>query len=307
MQSLPPLECLRFFDAAARHQNFVRAAEELGITASAVAYRIRTLEGHLGQQLFDRYPRGVRLNPRGRAYLGDVQRLLAEFREVTGRYRNHPQKRRLALVAVEPVAERWLMPKLAGFSSSWPEIVLELEIDHQGIDPNRHDFDIWITYEDETRAPSAETARRETLFEEWLFPVCAPALLQARGLPRTSLELHSWPLLHHLARPSDWTRWFAGQGDPPPDLSQASSFRLYSMLVQAAVEGMGVAIGRPAVMVRELNDGSLVPVFSRQNQTRTTCCLITTPAGRRKQEVQVFREWLLDVAANERPVPALSG
>ena len=299
MPSLPPLECLHFFDAAARHQNFVRAAEELGITPGAVAYRIRTLEEHLGQPLFDRYPRGVKLNPRGRACFGEVQRLLAEFREVMGRYRGHPQMRHLTVVAVEPVAERWLMPKLAGFTSSWPDIVLALEIDHQGIDPSRHDFDIWIAYEDGVGAPSPHAARRETLFEESLLPVCAPALLGIRGRPRRSLELRSWPLLHHLARPSDWMRWFARQGDPPPDLSHASGFRRYSMLVQAAVEGMGVAMGRPAVIGRELDEGSLVPVFGRQNETRTACCLITTPAGRRRREVQVFREWLLRVAASE--------
>ena len=306
MPPLPPLECLRYFDAAARHQNFVRAAEELGITAAAVGYRVRTLEEHFGHQLFDRHSRGVRLNPRGRACLGEVQRLLAEFREVIGRYRDGPRMRRLTVVAVESVAERWLMPKLAGFHAAWPDIVLELEVDHRGIDPNRHDFDIWITYEDQGQTPSAEVARRETLFEETMFPVCSPALLEGRGRPAVSLELHSWPLLHHLARPADWTRWFASQGDPPPDLSHASGFRLHNMLIQAAVDGMGVVLGRPSVIARELGEGTLVPLFPRQNGTRTSCCLITTTAATRRQEVQLFRDWLLQMAANERLVPALS-
>ena len=109
----------------------------------------------------------------------------------------------------------------------------------------------------------------ETLYEETRFPACSPALLEIRGRPRYSLELRYWPLLHHLARPGDWTRWFASQGDPPPDLSSASGFRLYSMLVQAAVEGMGVAIGHPAVIARELSQGTLVPLFDRHNEVRT--------------------------------------
>ena len=306
VRSLPPLECLRFFDAAARHQNFVRASEELGITAAAVAYRVKTFEEYLGHPLFDRHPRGVRLNPRGRAFLGEVQRLLAQVREVMGRYGDRPRMRRLRVVAVESVAERWLMPKLAGFRASWPELSLELETDVHGVDPNRHDFDIWITYEDEGRAPSAETTRRETLFEETLFPVCSPSLLEIHGRPRSSLELHSWPLLHHLARPSDWTRWFACQGDPQPDLSRASGFRLHSMLVQGAVEGMGVAVGRPAVIARELGEGTLVPLLHDQNEMRTRCLLITTAAARRKREVQGFREWVLQMAASERLVPTVS-
>ena len=146
---------------------------------------------------------------------------------------------------------------------------IELEIDHCGVDPNRHHFDIWITYWDEGRSPSEETTRWETLYEETRFPACSPALLEIRGRPRYSLELRYWPLLHHLARPGDWTRWFASQGDPPPDLSSASGFRLYSMLVQAAVEGMGVAIGHPAVIARELSQGTLVPLFDRHNEVRT--------------------------------------
>ncbi len=83
MPDLPPLECLRFFDAAARHENFVRAAEELGVTPAAVAHRVRMLEGHLQAPLFDRYPRGVGLNSRGRRYHIDVQRILEDIRRST--------------------------------------------------------------------------------------------------------------------------------------------------------------------------------------------------------------------------------
>ena len=84
MSELPPLECLRYFDAAARHENFVRAAEELGVTPAAVAHRIRMLEGHLGARLFNRYPRGVGLNRLGRKYHVDIQRILDDIRRSTG-------------------------------------------------------------------------------------------------------------------------------------------------------------------------------------------------------------------------------
>lgn len=304
MPPQPPLECLRFFDAAARHQNFVRAAEELGVTAAAVAYRVKALEDHFGHLLFDRHASGVTLNPRGRACLGEVQRLLADFREVIERHRGLPRTRRLTVVAIESIAERWLMPKLADFNASWPDIAIELETDLLRVDPNRHDYDVWITYAGEAEAPSAETTRWETLFEEMLFPVCSPALLDARGRPRSSRELHSWPLLYHLGLPSDWSRWMASRGDPPPDLSHASGFRLCSLLIRAAREGMGVAIGRPMLIARELREGTLVPLFDSHSLARTSCCLITTATARRKPEVQAFRKWVLQMAATERLTPA---
>ena len=91
MQALPPLDCLRFFDAAARHENFVRAAEELQVTLAAVAHRIRMLEGHLRAPLFDRRTRGVRLNRRGRAYHEEIRRILADLDAAT---RHHGDRRR---------------------------------------------------------------------------------------------------------------------------------------------------------------------------------------------------------------------
>ena len=293
MSPLPPLECLRFFDAAARHQSFARAGAELQVTAAAVAYRVKVLETHLGLTLFDRNGRGVTLNACGKACLGDVQRILSDIREVVDRYRVGAHKQHLRLVVVESIADRWLMPKIAEFNAIRPDIAFELETDHLGVDPNRQDFDIWITYDGGTRAPSAEVALRETLFEDTLLPVCSPALLESRGRPCNLVDLYSWPLLYHLGFPSDWTDWFASQGAPPPDLSHASGFRLCSMLLQATLKGMGAAIGRPTTIVPELEQGTLVPLFDRDSTLRTRCCLMTTAAARRKPEVQAFREWIL--------------
>ena len=144
MPPLPPLECLRFFEAAARRESFAKAAEELHVSSSAVAYRVKVLEGHLGGTLFERGHRGVRLNGRGKAYLKDVQRILAEIQAVTERRRADSGTQRPKLVSVEAVAEKWLMPRLADFQLSHPGVVIELETNHRGVDPARRDFDIWI-------------------------------------------------------------------------------------------------------------------------------------------------------------------
>ena len=293
----PPLECLRFFEAAARRGSFVQAARELDVTAAAVAYRVKTLEDHIGHALFERGRRGVTLNPRGKAYLTDVQRILTEVAESMDRCRNRAQVRRLSIVAVESIAERWLTPRLPGFRSSHPDIVIELEIDHLRVDPQRNDFDLWIVWASGTNALNA---RHETLFTDTMLPVCSPTLLETLGRPRDILDLHSWPLLYHLGWPSDWSYWFATHGAPSPDLSRASGFRLCSMLVRAAIEGMGAVVGRRTAVVDELRQGTLVPLFDDLNEADTSLWLISNPAAQRKPEVQAFRKWILRQAANER-------
>ena len=292
----PPLDSLRFFEAAARRQSFVRAASELGVSAGAVAHRIRTLEKHLDVELFDRRQRSVRLNPRGQTYLKEVQRILADVHGVSQRHRREPE--RVRVVSVEAVAEKWLVPRLANFTAAHPDIAIELETNHRGIDPDRRDFDVWLAYTGETAAPRPVTRREdtvleETLYEEELLPVCSPALLAARGRPGCPADLHGWPLLYDLGWDADWAYWFARQGESAPDLSRASGFRLYSMLVSAAVNGVGAAIGRPMLIARELERGALVPMFDRQSEAPERCCLLTTAAARQRPEVQALREWIL--------------
>ena len=218
----------------------------------------------------------------------------------------------MRIVSVEAVAEKWLLPRLASFRAAWPGIAIEIETDHRSVDPSRRDFDAWLAYSGETSAPRPLTRREETLLEETLYeeallPVCSPALLAARGRrPRSPAELRHWPLLYDLGWDADWSYWFARQGQPTPDLSRASGFRLYSMLVQAAASGLGAAIGRPMLIAKELENRTLVPLFDRQEEAPERCCLITTAASRQRPELRAFREWILREASTAQP-PAAPG
>ena len=195
--SCPPLESLRFFEAAARHQSFARGrGPNSASTAPAVADRIRKLENHLDAELFDRRQRSVRLNRRGQAYLKEVQRILADVHGVSQLHRRQPS--RVRIVSVEAVAEKWLLPRLASFKADHPNIAIELETNHRGVDPTQRDFDAWLAYTGETAAPRPlprreDTLLEETLYEEDLLPVCSPTLLAARGRPRSPADLHGWP------------------------------------------------------------------------------------------------------------------
>ncbi len=302
MPVLPPLDCLRFFEIAARHESFARAAVELGVTPAAVAHRIRMLENHLGDTLFERQRSSVRLNSRGKAYLSDVRRILADIRNATERHRSRAGSRRLRVVSVECIAERWLLPRLVGFKASHPDISIELETSHRSAD--QRGFDLRFTCVVSSTAPRehphTDATVEDTLFEESLTPVCSPALIQARGKPRRPADLLDWPLLCHLGWDADWPYWFARQSTREPDLSRASGFRLYSMVIQAAIEGLGAAVGRPTAIAGEIDRGDLVPLFDRNAGTGMRYCLLTAGDARHRDEVQAFRTWVLQEAAAGR-------
>ena len=293
---LPPLDNLRFFEAAARHGSFARAASELGVTPGAVAHRVRTLENSLETQLFERRQRGVLLSNRGRSYLREVQRILADIHRASEELRRQP--RRLRIISIEAVAEKWLIPRLGTLIEAHPDITVELDTGHHSVDADGRDFDAWIAYTGETAAPRPVTEQgdiliEETLYEENLIAVCSPALLAERGRPSSPADLHDWPLVYALGWENDWAYWSACQNQRAPDLSQASAFRLYSMVVDAALSGLGVAIGRSALIEGELEQGELVPVLDHQTRAPRRCCLMIKAAARQEPQIQAFRRWIL--------------
>ena len=145
----------------------------------SVSYRIKSLERHLGTMLFSRLAHGVRLNPQGQAYLQVVQRIFADLIHETGRHRARRRTPLLKLVSIEVVAEKWLMPQPAEFKAAHPEITIEFDVDHDEVDLDRRDFDVWIAFADQV----PDTIHSERLLEETLFPVCSPRLIAARGRP----------------------------------------------------------------------------------------------------------------------------
>ena len=307
MDALPPLDCLRFFEAAARHQSFARAAQELGVTPAAVAHRVRMLEKHLGDTLFERERRGVVLNPCGQAFLADVQRILADIRDATDRHRGRVEQRSLRIVSLEGFAQEWLMPRLIGFRAAHPDIAVELETHYGSVDPGGRDFDCWITQIADHelqlhRFPG--TPVRDLMFEEPFLPYCSPALIEARGRPAAPADLLDWPLLYHLGWKADWPYWFARHGAGAPDLSRASGFRVYSMIVQAAIEGLGVTVASPSMFPGEIERGVLVPPLDGNAGIPMQWCLLTAGDARDRTEIRDFRSWVLQQAADGADIDA---
>ena len=286
-----PLEAVRFFEVAGRHQSFAKAARELGVTPGAVAHRVRTLERYLGVELFERHSHGLALSARGLAYLIEVQHTLGALDKSTERYRAGARAGVLKLVAVEAFAEMWLMPRLAAFRNAHPDIVIEFETslgDHHEIDPARREFDVWIAFV----GTVPRTMHSEVLFDETLVPVCSPALLAMRGRPEHPDDLHGWPLLYDLAWHDYWAHWFAGKAAGVPDMSRASGYRLYSMMIQAALEGMGVALGHSRLIAPYIERGAVVGLFEPPVAAPARYLLAIAPGAGEKPAARAFLEWV---------------
>ena len=287
----PPLEVFRFFDVAGQHQSFAKAAREFGVTPGAVAHRVRTLEQYLGVELFERQSHGLALSARGEAFLVEVQHILSNLDTATERFRAGTKGGVLKLVAVEAFAEMWLMPRLDTFRCAHPEIVIEFETslyDHHAVDPARRAFDVWIAFVGSV----PRTLQSEVLFQETLVPVCSPAFLASRGRPERPGELLGWPLLYDLAWDDYWAHWFASREAGTPDMSRASGYRLYSMMIQAALKGMGVALGHSLLIAPYLEDGTLVGLFEPQVAAPARYFLTVAPGSGEKPEVRAFVDWL---------------
>ena len=252
------------------------------------------MEEALGFTLFERHARGIRLSTRGQAYLVDVQRILSEVECITDRHRGSESAGGLRIVAAEVLAENWLMPKLAQFRSTYPEFDIRFETDHGAVDPDRRSFDVWVGFTAEVEGD----LHVETLFEETLVPVCSPGFLAERGQPETPADLLAVPLLYDLALKDYWSLWFASHGEPPPDLSLASGFRLYSTAIQAAVSGLGVALGRFRMMSAELEQETLVKLFDSPVKAPARYVLVTPPGSENRCDIQTFRSWVLEQAGS---------
>ena len=288
------LDAIRYFEVAGRHGSFAKAGRELGVTARAIAHRVRKLEEYLGAELFKRQPHGLALSARGKALLVDVQRTLSTLDKTTERFRVNAKDGTLKLVAVEAFAEMWLMRRLAAFRRAHPEIVIEFETDHYEVDPTRREFDVWIAF-----VPAVpRTVQSEVLFEETLVPVCSPAFLASWGQPKKPADLHGCPLLYDLAWDDYWAHWFACREAGAPDMSRASGYRLYSMMVQAAVEGMGVALGHSVLIAPCLERATLVTLFEPPIAAPARYFLAVAPGSGEKPEARAFLDWLRSEGRN---------
>jgi LysR family glycine cleavage system transcriptional activator len=256
LRRLPPLNALRAFHASARLQSFTRAADELGVTQTAVSRQIRSLEGYLGVPLFVRQHNGLQLTEIGAEYHRYVSAGFLHLLEGTDRMRGRTSKTVVRVSVLPNFAIRWLIPRLSGFQECNPKVVVNLVTLRQDIDFATGDFDVAIRY-----GHGSPRHCTDLLFGADLFPVCSPQVAEQL---RSVESLRDVPMLQVSGAPEDWPAWLSAAGAPDVELDSGPWFDSFAFALQAAIEGLGVAMARGAFVADDLRAGRrLVPDLSR--------------------------------------------
>jgi LysR family glycine cleavage system transcriptional activator len=290
---LPPLNALRAFEAAARSENFTRAAEELRVSQTAVSQQVKALEATLGIKLFARDSKRLVLTGMGHEYLAIVRDALDRIAVGTDRLLQRRPSSVLTISASPDFGAKWLVHRLSRFSAAHPHIELRVSSTTRQVDLVTEQVDFAIRHGDGGWS-GLEAVR---LFAEQLVPVCSPSLM-ARGKRITcAADLLRFPLLR-LDGWSTWSRWFEAAGVSAP-AARGPVLNQASMLIDAAVDGQGVALARTTLVAWDLLNGRLVVPVNVSLALENTYWAVYPKLAVAEPKVVNFRDWLLAEAADE--------
>jgi len=285
---LPPLKAIRCFESAAEHENFALAADELGVTKGAVSQQIKALETFLGQALFDRTGRGVRLSDAGRRYHSAVRNSLTIIERATDRVLGPANRQVLRLTALPAFASMWLVPRLSRFQDRHTGVDIQVSAEAEIVDFDRSDAHLGIRY----AAGDVGMLDARPLGRDRLLPVCTPAYARRHELTETA-HLGRCRLLHDTFWQDDWKRWCRATGTDIANLDAGQYFTLYSMAVDAARAGAGIAIGHALLVADDLSAERLVAPFPQSVAATEEYFLVIPERARNLAPVRSFADWLL--------------
>lgn len=285
-KDLPPLLALRAFEAVARHLSFIKAANELSVTQSALSHQVQKLEQHLGKPLFVRRTRAIDLTEDGQHYYDEIRPALHAIAAATRKQQAPCTTTVLRIGLLASFATLWLAPRLAGFISRYPQIQVELRPAIQLADVAGDEVDLAIRY-GKGDWPGVQAT---CLMREKISPVCSPAF--------KANQLNNGPLLMATShRPFEWTDW---SHHYQVDIEHNPRILLhdYNIVVEAAVAGQGIAMGRHHLIERRLKDGSLVEAFNWPPYQGQIGYWLIAPNGPTSAAVDCFSQWLQELCAN---------
>jgi LysR family glycine cleavage system transcriptional activator len=292
-RKIPPLNPLRAFEVAARHLSFTRAAEELFVTAAAVSHQIKTLEESLGVTLFVRQPKSLQLTEAGKAYLPGVQQAFKQLAEATHQLhlRGNPSTLR---VNVPPTfALKWLIPRMDRFMKAHPEIDLKVSTSNHSIDFSRDEFDLAVRYGRGVYAGM----KSELCLSVEVFPVCSPALMKGEHPLRVPDDLRFHTLLHDESTYADssnptWADWLRLAGVEGIDSTRGPSFWPSHLVINAAIDGLGVALAKKAWVEMDLAEGRLVRPFDISLPVEFGYYVVYPEERVDNLQIMTFVEWI---------------
>ncbi|CAN7255596.1 LysR substrate-binding domain-containing protein [Aminobacter aminovorans] len=287
-----PVRAIWVFHAAARAGSISRAAEELGVTPSAVTQQIQSLEVQLGVSLLTKLGRRVVLTEAGELYYAKITDEIERIEEATGTIRGYRSVTTLTVRATPTLANKWLLPRLGAFLDRNPTLDIRLDGTNEPTDFNRELVDLEIRHGD-GRWPGLFV---EGMAEETFLPACSPKIAAAGSLGPE--ELTRFRLIHSVKSQAQWTTWFKLTGVQPVQGWRRVLFDRSHMAIDAAVDGMGIALESTMMMERELRQGSLVCPIAEPPPVRIVTQWIVCPRDHlRQKKVRLFLDWLREERA----------
>ena len=303
---LPPLNALRAFEAAARHMNFSRAADELSVTPGAVSQQIQNLEDYIGAPLFKRTPKGLLLTDAAQTALPALREAFDRLAEAASLLTAAEDGRRLTVSVAPSFAAKWLVPRLGRFEAAHPEVDVWVSAGLELVDFASGEIDLAIRY-GSGRYPGLEVTR---LLNETVSPVVSPTLLEQTPLHELS-DLSGHILLHDGSPDADescpdWAMWLAARGVKGVDGARGPRFNQSSLVIEAAVNGRGVALAKQTLAQADLDAGRLVQPFDISDAVDFAYYIVHPKAKGRLGQVKAFVAWLTQEAeAHERALQTI--
>ncbi len=292
---LPPLNALRAFEAAARLGSLKKASEELHVTPGAVSRQVALLENDIKAKLFKRQHRRVTLTAVGAAYLEDVRIAFDQISRATARATTRLDDRELKLRSPPTFAIRWLVPRLANFHAEEQNISVQITTSHDPADFDHDDCNAAVQWS----ASIDPALEKHLLFEDMLFPICSADFPRPDG-GFTLQSLSEQSLLDSIQRPLDWAQWFKAAGATEFELKRPMTFQSSTLTYQAALEGLGIALGQPAFCWDELKSGRLVAAYPRKVIGNSGYYLTYPKESRNLKKLRALRSWISREARTTR-------
>jgi LysR family glycine cleavage system transcriptional activator len=290
------LGSLRVFVAVADHLSFTRAADALGVTASAASLQIRALEEYLSRPLFRRDGRQVHLTSEGASLLPRLQHALLDIERAVDDVRSERGSGPIKVTTLGSFLQQWLLPRITRFRSAHPEVDLHLQSSPNVVDFLREDLHVAVRL----GLGGWPGVHSEKLLDEWLLPVCAPALYRKHGPVHDLDDLRRYPLLHATGEP--WTAWlFEGRADDPSAGFRGAMYDDSEAVVRLAVQGDGLALGRWALVADDVNRGALVVAGDHPVRFERSYWVVWPNRADSLSGVRAFIAWIKAEAAAFAP------
>lgn len=296
---LPPLNALRAFEAAARHESFKAAADELSVTPAAVGHQIRTLEDFLGVELFHRLNRAVEPTDAARRLQPDLTRAFDLMVDALSTLDEDDGENVISVSTVPSFAVKWLIPRLERFNRAHPELDVRISASMEMTDFSTGGFDCAIRF----GSGNYPDLKAWKILDDTVLPAASPTLLASVGGVTKPSDLARLPLIHddslrYDPMTPDWRAWLMAVGaEDKVDWRRGTHFSYADHAVQAAIDGMGVVLTRRSLAANDLATGRLVTPFQGEQPLSMSYWFVCPPRNATRPRISAFRDWILSEAS----------